>query len=127
MIVKESNKLFPVFLKLEELQLLIVGGGNVGLEKLNAVLQNSPAAGIRLVAISITDEIKRLAVEHTNVILEERAFETSDLDEADLVIVAVNDPGTSEVIKNEAKAKGKLVNVADKPQLCDFLFKFCRK
>lgn len=120
MIVKESNKLFPVFFKLEELQLLIVGGGNVGLEKLNAVLNNSPAAGIKLVAISITDEIKKLAAEHTNLILEERPFETSDLDGADLVIVAVNDPKTSEVIKKEAKAKGKLVNVADKPQLCDF-------
>lgn len=100
--------------------MLIVGGGNVGLEKLNAVLNNSPAAGIKLVAISITDEIKKLAAEHTNLILEERPFETSDLDGADLVIVAVNDPKTSEVIKKEAKAKGKLVNVADKPQLCDF-------
>lgn len=120
MIVKESNKLFPVFFKLEELHLLIVGGGNVGLEKLHAVLHNSPAAGIKLVAISINDEIKKLAAEHTNIILKEKAFETSDLDGADLVIAAVNDLAASELIKKEAKAKGKLVNVADKPELCDF-------
>ena len=38
-----TNNLFPVFLKLENLKLLVVGGGNVGLEKLRAVLVNSPA------------------------------------------------------------------------------------
>ena len=49
-----TNNLFPVFLKLEELSVLIVGGGNVGLEKLHAVLQNSPATKIRLVATSFS-------------------------------------------------------------------------
>jgi len=34
--------------------------------------------------------------------------------------IAVNDRGASEAIRSEAKAKGKLVNVADKPDLCDF-------
>ena len=42
------------------------------------------------------------------------------LDGADIVIVAVNDVATSEAIRNAAKAQGKLVNVADKPELCDF-------
>ncbi len=119
-ITKESNKLFPVFLKLEEMRLLIVGGGNVGMEKLNAVLHNSPDTQIKLVAISISDEIKILAEEYPGLQLIERAFQTTDLDEADIVIVAVNDRSASEVIRNEAKAKGKLVNVADKPDLCDF-------
>ncbi|MFT5883934.1 MAG: precorrin-2 dehydrogenase/sirohydrochlorin ferrochelatase, partial [Arcticibacterium sp.] len=36
------NNLFPIFLKLEQMNLLIVGGGYVGLEKLEAVLKNSP-------------------------------------------------------------------------------------
>jgi len=39
---KDGNNLFPVFLKLEHLTVLIVGGGYVGNEKLTAVLQNSP-------------------------------------------------------------------------------------
>jgi len=42
---KESNKLFPVFLKLEHLRLLVVGGGAVGLEKLHAIVHNSPLPG----------------------------------------------------------------------------------
>lgn len=116
----DSNNLFPVFLKLEELTILIVGGGNVGLEKLHAVLHNSPATKIRLVATAIHEEIRKLAAHHSNIELTEALFENTMLDGADIVIVAVNDMPTSETIRKAAKAKGKLVNVADKPELCDF-------
>ncbi len=116
----ESNHLFPVFLKLESLRLLIVGGGNVGLEKLNAVLVNAPATKIKLVAITISNAIKELAGVHHNIELHERAFEESDLDETDLVIIAINDKTESQRIRNLAKSHEKLVNVADKPELCDF-------
>ena len=56
-----SNELFPVFLKLDRLRVLIVGGGYVGMEKLQAILSNSPAAKIVLVATEISVEIKELA------------------------------------------------------------------
>ena len=115
-----SNHLFPIFLKLESLHLLIIGGGNVGLEKLNAVLINAPATKIKLVALAINDTIKELADVHQNIDLHERAFEESDLDEADLVIIAINDKDESQRIRDLAKSHEKLVNAADKPELCDF-------
>lgn len=115
-----SNQLFPVFLKLENMRVLLVGGGNVGLEKLNAILHNSPATQVRLVAININDQVRTLAAKHTNVLLEEKEFEPHDLDDAQVVIVAVNDRAASERISQLARQKGKLVNVADKPELCDF-------
>ncbi len=115
-----GNNLFPVFLKLEDLSVLIVGGGNVGLEKLNAILNNSPAATIKLVAIEIKDAIKKLADEYANITLIERHFEANDLMGCDVVIIAVNDPQASRRIRHEAKQQGKLVNVADQPDLCDF-------
>ena len=117
---KESNKLFPVFLKLEQLRMLIVGGGAVALEKLHAIVHNSPATPVRLVAISISEEVKAIAERHQNITLIERAFASEDLDEADLVIVATNDKQTSHAIWEEAKSKNRLVNVADTPELCDF-------
>lgn len=117
---KEANNLFPVFLKLELMRLLIVGGGNIGLEKLTTVLQNSPSTQIRLVSIAINDEIKQLALKHPNIELQERAFEVNDLSFADLVITAINDHKASEEICLLAKQHGKLINAADKPDLCDF-------
>jgi siroheme synthase (precorrin-2 oxidase/ferrochelatase) len=68
----EQNNLFPVFLKLDSLQTLIVGGGHVGLEKLTAVLKNSPSAKVTLVARSIQEPIKDLARTHSGVELFER-------------------------------------------------------
>ena len=59
------NTLFPIFLKGDFLKFLIVGGGNVGLEKLEALLKNSPEAKVTLVAPLIKDEIVELAKTHT--------------------------------------------------------------
>lgn len=115
-----TNNLFPVFLKLEQMRLLIVGGGNIGLEKLRTVLQNSPSTKIRLVGITIIKDIKQLAAKYSNIELHERSFEENDLVLADIVITALNDHTVSEKICLLAKQHGKLVNAADKPDLCDF-------
>ena len=115
-----ANQLFPIFLKLDQLTMLIVGGGYVGMEKLGAVLQNAPNANIKLVATVISDEIKELTKEYPKVLLIEKPYEATDIDGADLVIAAVNDRAVSEQVSMDAKQKGKLVNAADKPELCDF-------
>ncbi len=118
--LKESNKLFPVFIKLEQLHLLIVGGGSIGLEKLIAVIENSPATNVRLVAISISEGIRALAKKHKNIALIERPYQSEDLEGVDLVIVAINDKPAGQAIQQDVKSKGKLVNMADTPELCDF-------
>lgn len=115
-----SNHLFPIFLKLEQLRLLIVGGGYIGMEKLGAVLQNAPGTSIRLVGITISEEIKALAEKHPTLTLVEKAFDPSDADDIDIAIVGINDPEASGAISAEIKSRGILVNVADKPELCDF-------
>jgi siroheme synthase-like protein len=117
---KETNLLFPVFLKLENLRLLIVGGGYVGMEKLQAVLSNSPATNIKLVAKEISHEIKELAKSHANIILVEKPYRIEDFHEIDIAIVAINEPEISQKIVYDARSKGILVNAADKPELCDF-------
>jgi siroheme synthase-like protein len=115
-----GNCLFPVFLKLEELSLLVVGGGYVGMEKLSVIVQNAPKGKIKLVATKISDEIKDLVAGMNNVELIERAYQSSDIDGTDIVFAAVNDEMVSRQVSSDAKAKGKLVNAADKPSLCDF-------
>ncbi len=117
---KEQNELFPVFLKLDLLRVLIVGGGKVGLEKLHAIVHNSPSTKVLLVATEISQAIRVLAQDHPSVILEERPYRTADLEENDVIIVAVNDRSVSAAIHTDAKEKNKLINVADTPDLCDF-------
>lgn len=86
-----ENKLFPIFLKLEELSTLIVGGGYVGLEKLTAIISNSPAANITLVAPEIRDEIILLSKQFSNIKLVYRKFSEEDLKDISIIIVATND------------------------------------
>ena len=116
----EKNCLFPVFLKLEALEVLLVGAGKVGLEKLTAILNNAPASSVTVVATEISGQVKRLAESYPGVKLIERAFEPEDLDEKEIVIVAVNDKTASNYIRVLSKQKKLLVNVADTPELCDF-------
>jgi siroheme synthase-like protein len=117
---REGNLLFPVFLKLEELRLLIVGGGFIGMEKLSVVLKHSPATKVVLVAITISEEIKHLASQYPYVTLVERAFQETDLDEKDIVIAATSDRSLNAYVKQEAKKRKVLANIADTPDLCDF-------
>jgi len=116
----ERNNLFPIFLKLEALETLIVGGGHVGLEKLSAILKNSPAARVTLVARTIQDPIKELAMNKPNVKLQERNFKLWDLWDKDLVLLATDNRSLHETIRKFARTKRLLVNVADTPDLCDF-------
>ncbi len=115
-----GNHLFPVFVKLERLRLLIVGGGRVCIEKMQAVLQNSPATAITVVATTIDPAVRALAQTHPNIRVLERPYHHSDLEYADIAIVAVNDPSVSQTVARQARIKGVLVNVADTPELCDF-------
>lgn len=114
------NNLFPIFLKLENLHTLIVGGGYVGLEKITAVLDNSPMAKVSLVSPDIRREIREIASVNSRINLIERRFEDSDLAAKDLVIVATNDKEENARIAGVARFKNMLVNVADTPAICDF-------
>ena len=118
--MEERNNLFPVFLKLEALDTLIVGGGHVGLEKLSAVLKNSPEAKVTLVARTIQDPIRELAIKHSQVKLFERNFKLWDLWDKDLVLLATDNRQLHETIRKFARSRKLLINVADTPDLCDF-------
>ncbi|MBO9614049.1 MAG: bifunctional precorrin-2 dehydrogenase/sirohydrochlorin ferrochelatase [Dyadobacter sp.] len=114
------NNLFPIFLKLENLHTLIVGGGYVGLEKITAVLDNSPLARVTLVAPEIREEIRNIAAANSRINLIVRKFGDDDLLEKDLVIVATNDKSENKRISETARARHILANVADTPDICDF-------
>lgn len=115
-----SNALYPIFLKLENLSLLIIGGGKIALEKLESVLGNSPETSITLVAKEIIPEVRSLQNRFSNITLYERAYHDHDFNETDLAIVAVNDIVLAGEIREKAHQKNVLVNIADKPELCDF-------
>lgn len=115
-----TNELFPVFLKTHELNVLLVGGGEVALEKLKALLLNSPDTNVAVVAREYTEAFIDFAERHENVFLEVRDFEAADIKGKQIIITALNDLEISEEIMNLANDAGILYNAADKPELCTF-------
>jgi len=119
--MSERNELYPIFLKLHQLKLLIVGAGEVGYEKLSFILKSSPKAQVRMVAPWVSPEIEELlAGQSFDVEITRRPFKESDLEWPDLVIAATNLVELNQSVQEAAKARQKLVNVADTPALCDF-------
>jgi len=116
----KRNNLYPVFLKLDELNVLVVGGGHVGIEKVNALLFSSPDANVTIVAPDIRQELREIIKHHSTFYLVERKFEEQDLAGKNIAILATNDNELHQQIKTLARKKGVLCNVADKPDLCDF-------
>ncbi|MBL1408360.1 precorrin-2 dehydrogenase/sirohydrochlorin ferrochelatase family protein [Sphingobacterium faecale] len=114
------NRLFPIFLKLEQLQVLLIGAGPVGLEKISALLQQSPKAKVRVVAKDVSGDFRAFVQGQEHVDLCERSFEDVDLDGVDLVVVASNNTLLNQHIQGLARKRNVLLNVADKPDLCDF-------
>lgn len=118
--LKNKNQLYPVFLKLEQLHVLLVGAGNVGLEKLHSLLRNSPDAAITIVAPFIKPELREFITEYDNCKLLERKFEEGDLEGKELIVLATDDQELHRHIYRLAKERKILINVADTPELCDF-------
>ena len=115
------SHLYPSFLKPSMLRFLIVGGGPVGLEKLENLLRSSPEAHIRLVAPEIRDEIVEIAQENDKVELVYEYFDLKHVDGIDVAILAAGSREASGQIREQIKAQSRiLVNVADTPDLCDF-------
>lgn len=114
-----KNELYPIFLKVHQLNVLIVGGGNVALEKLTFLLKSSPNANVKMVAPYIKKEVEDLATKH-RVELVLKPYHDSFIDDKHIVIVATNSHEVNLRIYNDCKEKHLLVNVADTPQLCDF-------
>ncbi len=119
MIVEQQNELYPIFLKVHQLNVLIVGGGNVAFEKLGFLLKSSPNAKVTLLAKEFDAELLILAKRHQVKIIH-GTYHYFSLQNQHLVIGATSNKEVNKIIQKEAKVRNILVNIADTPELCDF-------
>lgn len=115
-----DNHLFPVFFKVDRLNVLVVGGGHVGHEKVSALLSNCPTASLTVVATWFRPELEELVKQYPHVTVIQKPFSCGDLFGKDLVIAATNDHDLNVNIWEKARSCKVLINVADTPDLCDF-------
>lgn len=116
----ERNELYPIFLKLHNLNVLIVGGGNVGLEKLSFMLKSSPNANVEVVAPSFLPELEALVEKHPSVKLTQAKFKKKMLKKRNMVIACTDDLMVNKRVYNLARKRYLICNIADTPDLCDY-------
>ena len=114
------NELYPVFLKVHQLETLLVGAGNVGLEKLTFLLKSSPRARVTVISKDFLEEIIAIAEEKPTIKLVKGAYDEKYLQEKHMVIAATDDVEVNKKVYHDAKNRHLLVNVADTPEYCDF-------
>jgi precorrin-2 dehydrogenase/sirohydrochlorin ferrochelatase len=115
----EKNELYPIFLKVSELNTLIVGGGNVGLEKLTFLLKSSPNAKVTIVSKDFKQELIDLANLHQVELITD-SYEPTYLQYRHMVIATTDNVEVNVQVYKDCKNRNILVNVADNPPYCDF-------
>jgi precorrin-2 dehydrogenase/sirohydrochlorin ferrochelatase len=110
---------YATYLDVTDRTCLVVGGGGPAEDKVRGLL----ASGARVLVVSadgVTDGIRALETEG-RLEVRPRQFEASDLDGCLLVIDASGDDPSGVAVAAAARARGVLVNVLDRPALCDFI------
>lgn len=116
----ERNELYPIFLKLHNLNVLIVGGGNVGLEKLSFLLKSSPNANVEVVAPKFLPELEALVEKHPSVKLTKAKFKKKMLKKRNMVIACTDVLKVNKKIYELSRKRYLICNIADTPDLCDY-------
>jgi len=110
----ELKSYYMACLDLEGRRCVVVGGGSVGLEKAAGLA--ACGARVTVVAPELDPGFAELDVEWVS-----REYETADLDEAFLVIAATSTRSVNERVSGDAERRALLCNVADVPDLCNFI------
>ena len=115
----ERNNLYPVFLKVKNLEVLIIGGGFVAEEKLTFLLKSSPDANVTMVSPMFREGTIKIA-DTGNVTRIIDTYNDSYLEGKHMVVATTDLPEVNVQVYNACRAQSKLVNVADNPPYCDF-------
>jgi siroheme synthase-like protein len=105
-------------LKLTGRRCVVVGGGEIGLEKVEGLLACD--GRVVLIAPEAEDELQRLAAEGSIEWIR-REYRTGDLEATFIAIAATNDTDVNIRVYEDAEARAMLVNVVDVPPLCNFI------
>ena len=105
-------------LRLTGRRCVVVGGGEIGLEKVEGLLACD--GRVVLVAPEAGPELERLAAE-SSIEWEAREYRSEDLERTFIAIAATGDTDVNIRVYDDAEQRAMLVNVVDVPPLCNFI------
>lgn len=109
---------YPINLDIQNRSCLVVGGGVVATRKVATLLQCG--ARVTVVSPETTDTLQSM-VNSGGITLIKRPYRAQDLEEMFLVIGATDNKVLNRQIYQDAEKSGRLCNIADQPDLCNFI------
>ena len=110
---------FPMFMDMQNLKVLVVGGGHIATEKLEKLVDFTRE--ITVIAADISSEADRVIREHC-LTLYRRTYREGDIHGFDIVTVATDTVDLHRAIYEESRGSRVLVNSVDNTDYCDFIF-----
>ncbi|KAI9509968.1 putative NAD(P)-binding-domain-containing protein [Russula earlei] len=111
--------------QLKDKHVLVVGGGQVASSRVEHALAAGAIVTVVSPAQGLSEHTKSLIATDSNynrILFRDRTFLSTDLDDADMVLAAIDDVDLSRDIGTSCRARRIPVNVADDPSYCDFYF-----
>src|SRR4051812_21156595 len=113
-----ETPLYIACLRLKGRRCMVVGGGEVGLEKVEGLLACD--GDVVLVAPDAIEPLRELAAEGS-IRWERREYRPEDLEGTFMVIAATSDTDVNIAVYEDAERRGVVVNVGEGPPLCNFI------
>ncbi|MEM6940983.1 MAG: siroheme synthase CysG [Pseudomonadota bacterium] len=111
-------KTFPMFFQMAGRRVVIAGGGEQAAQKTRLMLKTE--ARIVVLADDLEEELAAL-VKSGRIAQQRGAIRAADFADAAMVFIATGCPGVDSALHAVAKAGGAVVNVVDRPDLCDII------
>ena len=112
------KKYYPAFIDIENQPCLVVGGGSVAEEKIEALLECK--GKVSIISPELTNQLSK-KVENGDILWESRKYITGAVQGYRIVISATDSQKVNEQVYRDAEIRGIMVNVVDIPPLCRFI------
>jgi siroheme synthase-like protein len=109
---------YPIFIDIEERDVVIIGGGNVCARKAETMMKYG--ARVTIVSPEFTDEIEEWSRKGL-LTIKRKHYDESDLEGANIVIASTDDQSVNEQIASDCRRRKIPVNVVDVTPLCEFI------
>jgi precorrin-2 dehydrogenase / sirohydrochlorin ferrochelatase len=109
---------YPICLDIQGRSCLVVGGGQVGTRKVKTLLDCG--AQVTVISPEVTAELADLAARN-RIAIRQRSYRSTDQQGVFLTVGATDDMELNRRIHHDAEQAGRLCNIADQPQLCNFV------
>ncbi len=117
--MENKEKAFlPIMIDLQKFGCLVIGGGEVAYRKTQNILEFNGTATV--ISPEFVPELQNL-IDSGKIKAIKRKYERGDVNDFDIIFCAAGDEAADNMVKQDSDIAGKLLNVADVPELCNFI------